>query len=133
MKLAIASLVAALTLPLAIGMGSRAAHADKAFTKGKGASWDCNKDPVVLINHGRGNYKLTGKCKSVNINGADNTLDIEAVDTLNVSGALNKISVGTLDEVVMSGSGNKITYKAAKGDKVKSQVSGISNSIEAAK
>lgn len=127
MKLVIASLVAALAIaPLA-------AHADKAFTGGKGTNWDCAKDPVVSINHGRGNYKLVGKCKSISINGADNKLDIESVDVLNVSGALNRITVGTLDEVVMSGSGNKITYKAAKGDKVKSQVSGINNSIDAAR
>lgn len=108
-------------------------HADKQFTQGKGGTWDCTKDPVVSINHGQGSYKLSGKCKTVSINGGENKLTIESVDTLNVLGGSNAVTIGTADAINVTGSDNKITYKAAKSDKVKTQSMGNNNTIAQAR
>ena len=48
------------------------ASADKHFDTGKGATWDCAKDPVVHINIGKGNYTFTGACREIHVNGASN-------------------------------------------------------------
>jgi hypothetical protein len=94
------------------------AYADKTFTGGKGATWDCKKDPVVHINHGNGKYTFKGTCTTIDFGGGENTITIEAVDTLVVGSASNTITVGTVDTIDVGGSGNKITWKKAKtGDK----------------
>jgi hypothetical protein len=92
------------------------ASADKELAKG--ATWDCKKDPVVHIGNGKGTYTFKGACTSIAVAGGQNTLKIEAVDTLTVGGAKNKITVGTVDTIDVGGAGNKITWKKAKtGDK----------------
>ena len=73
------TLLVALT-PLAAPMLARA---DKNFAAGKGGAWDCTKDPVVNINHGNGTYQLSGKCTTINLNGGNNKLTIESVETIN--------------------------------------------------
>jgi len=118
---------------LLIAITPLVAHADKTFTKGKGGTWDCNKDPVVDINHGKANYKLTGTCKTVNINGGQNTLSIESVESLNVTGAQNTITIGTVASVNVVGSENKITYKKATSEPADINVVGSDNKVGAAK
>lgn len=92
---------------------SSIAHADKVFRVGKGATWDCNKDPVVSILHGDGSYTLKGSCKSVNLTGGNNTLTIESTGSINVTGAHNKIAIDTVDSINIVGSENTVTYKGA--------------------
>jgi hypothetical protein len=92
---------------------SSIAHADKVFRVGKGATWDCNKDPVVSILHGDATYTLKGSCKSINLTGGNNTLTIESTGSINVTGAHNKIAIDTVDSINIVGSENTVTYKGA--------------------
>jgi len=104
--------IAILLLVLAPGV----AAADKSLDKG--TAWDCKKDPVVSIGNGKGKYTFKGACTSISVGGGENTLTIEAVDTLQVAGAKNTITVGTVDTIDVGGAGNTITWKKAKsGDK----------------
>lgn len=91
-----------------------AAAADKSFTMGKGTTWDCKKDPVVSISHGKGVYKFKGACTTINVSGGSNKLTIESVDELNLSGAKNTVTVGTVGAINLVGSKNNVTWKAAK-------------------
>lgn len=95
------------------------AHAEKTFTGGKGATWNCDKqDKVIHINHGRGKYTFKGACTRIDFGGGENTITIEAVDTLVVGSAKNVITVGTVGTIDVGGEGNKITWKKARtGDK----------------
>jgi len=90
------------------------AAADKSFTMGKGTTWDCKKDPVVSISHGKGVYKFKGACTTINVMGGSNKLTIESVDELNLSGAKNTVTVGTVGTINLVGSKNNVTWKAAK-------------------
>ena len=105
MKLVIISLLA-LAPSLAI--------ADKAFNTGKGATWDCAKDPDVAINHGKGTYTFKGACKTINLNGGESTIAIESVESLNVNGGKNKITVDAVDSLNVNGADNTITWKKGK-------------------
>lgn len=109
--------------------------ADKNYQSGKGTTWDCTKDPVVNINHGKGNYKFKGACDTINLNGGKSTLTIEEVDTLNVSGGQNKITIDTVDTINIAGASNTITYKKTKdGDDTASvNVVGTGNKVEKVK
>jgi hypothetical protein len=106
------------------------AQADKNFSRGKGGGWDCSKDPIVNINHGKGIYKLTGPCRLVAVNSSQNKVTIEDVDTLLITGGTNIVTVHSLGEVRVNGTANKITYKASKSDKVTSDLQGENNSLE---
>jgi len=86
------------------------ASADKNFVKGKGATWDCKKDPVVNINHGKGTYTFKGACSTINLNGGSSKLTIESVDALNINGGKNTVTVGTLGAANLMGSKNKLTF-----------------------
>ena len=111
-----------------------AAHADRDYTRGKGSTWDCAKDPTVNINHGNGKYTLKGACETINVNGGSNTLVIDQVDTLNVNGAKNVVTVRAIDTLNVVGAKNKITWKTAKsGDAPTQNVAGVGNSITKAK
>ena len=90
-----------------------AAHADKVFRSGKGATWDCKQDPTVNINHGNGTYTLKGSCKAVNINGGGNKLTVESSEALNINGATNKVTVNAVDAININGADNTVTYKVA--------------------
>ena len=109
------------------------AGADKLYNKGKGAAWDCTKDPVVNINHGGGTYTFTGKCRTINVNGGENKVTIESVDTINVNGGENTVAIGTADTINVNGSDNKVTYKAAKSGKVTTRSLGGNNTVEQAR
>jgi hypothetical protein len=107
------------------------AHADKNFLKGKGATWDCKKDPVVNINHGKGTYTFKGACDTINLNGGNSKLTVESVDSLNINGGNNTITVGTLGAANLMGSKNKLTYRTAKeGDSANINSVGAANVVE---
>ncbi|MBC7977596.1 MAG: DUF3060 domain-containing protein [Myxococcales bacterium] len=93
-------------------VGSGLAHADKVFNGGRGAAWDCKKDPVVKIDHGAGTYTFKGSCKAIHVNGAANKLTIESSEALNVTGASNTITVGAVDKIDLVGASNTIVYKS---------------------
>ena len=99
-----------------VAFGAPTASADKALEKS--GAWDCKKDPVVHIGNGAGKYRFTGPCQLISVDGGENTLTIESVDTLEVGGAENKITVGTVGTIDVGGADNTITWKKAKsGDK----------------
>src|SRR5262249_6948833 len=107
------------------------AAADKSYTGGKGATWDCKKDPVVSINHGDGVYTFKGDCKAIHINGGSNTLTVDSVDVLDVDGGENTIKVTTVGSITVDGADNKVTWKKAKtGDKPAITNGGENNKIE---
>ena len=110
----------------AVSLALGVAHADKAYSSGKGATWDCTKDPVVSINHGMGAYTFTGACKTITINGGMNKLKIEKVDTLHVEGGMNTIDVANVTAIKVNGSTNTITYK---GGEPKIDVVGSNNKV----
>ncbi len=101
-------------LVLVVVLVPAAASADKAFMTGKGTTWDCKKDPVVSIMHGKGTYKLKGACTTVNVTRGSNKLTIESVDELNLTGAKNTVTVTTVGTINLTGSKNNVTWKAAK-------------------
>lgn len=118
----------------AIALAPALASADKNFTAGKGAAWDCGKEPTVHIMHGDGNYTFKGACKLISIQGGQNKLTIESVDMLSITGGGNTIDVGTVDTVKIIGANNQLTWKAAKsGDKPKISAVGAGNKFEQAK
>ena len=100
---------------MALLLAPSLALADKDYTGGKGATWDCAKDATVNINHGQGNYTFKGACKAININGGHNTISVEAVETLDVNGASNTVTAGSVDTITINGADNKITWKKTKG------------------
>lgn len=87
------------------------ASADKNFSKGKGGTWDCKKDPVVNITVAGGTYKFKGACTQINITAAKSKITADAIDELNLSGSKNEVTVGTIATINVSGSKNKITFK----------------------
>lgn len=120
----------ALCVAIAPAVAPMTVLADKQFTKGKGTTWDCRKDPRVDIDHGLGTYKFTGKCATINVNGGENKLTIESVDTLTVNGSKNTVAIETVDTVSVTGSDNKITYRTAKSGNVTANTVGAQNTIE---
>jgi hypothetical protein len=123
----------ALSIAIAWAIAPMTARADKRFTKGKGTTWDCRKEPRVDIDHGLGTYKFTGKCATINVNGGENNLTIESVDTLNVHGSKNTVAIGTVDTVSVTGGDNKVTYQTAKSGNVTANMIGAENTIEQVK
>lgn len=99
-------------LILLVVVGPSIASADKNFTKGRGGTWDCKKDPVVNITAASGKFTFKGACTHVNITSAKSKITAEAIDELNLSGSKNEITVGTVTTINVSGSNNKITFKA---------------------
>jgi len=120
-------------LIFALALVPTVALADKSFV-GATANWDCGKDAVVNITQGSGNYTFTGKCTTISIQGGENKLKIESVDSLKIVGGNNVIEVDTIDSIKIVGAGNKLTYKNAKaGAKPKVSAVGANNSIDKAK
>jgi DUF3060 family protein len=110
------------------------ALADKTYQGGKGATWNCAKDPTVVINHGKGTYTFKGACTSITVNGGANKLTIEAVDKLTLNGAQNTIDLGEVSAIAIVGAANTITWKKARsGDKPEVTVVGTGNKVDQAK
>jgi hypothetical protein len=127
-------LLLVLTPAIVLTGASTAARADKSFTGGKGGTWDCAKDPTVVINTGNGTYTFKGACKSISVNGGSNKLTIAGVDELNLTGAKNKIDVDEVGAINIIGTDNAIRWKKTKsGDKPDTSVVGNGNTIDKAK
>jgi len=90
------------------------ALADKSFSGGKGGSWDCKSDPVVVITGGSAHYTLKGACKSINVTGGHNTLSIESSGTLDITGASNTATIDEVDAININGAQNKVSWKKGK-------------------
>jgi hypothetical protein len=134
-----------------LGLASSPALAEKVFTGDKTITWDCGKDPAVVISTNKAKVTITGACKEVTLTGGDVTMTIENVDDLTFTGARNKFTVTTVHEVVMNGNdnsltadtldsltvngdGNTVVYKKAKSGKdADTQDNGKKNSIAKAK
>ncbi len=104
------------------------ASADKNFMSD--GSHDCGSDPIVNINASAGTFTITGACKTVNVNGADNKLTIATVGQLNINGSTNTVDTSELGGANATGSGNKVTYqKAQKGTKPTWRAVGTGHSL----
>lgn len=109
---------------------SQIANADKVFRVGKGATWDCGKDPVVSILHGNATYTLRGSCTSVTLTGGNNTLTIDSVGAISITGAHNNVAIDTVDSIAIVGSDNTVSYKgAAHGDAPSVSKVGSNNNV----
>ena len=121
-------------LALLLALIPLTAAAEKAYQNGKGGTWDCSKDPIVSINHGRGKYTFKGACDVINVNGGQTTITVASVDVINVNAAQNKITIGTVDSINVNGAQNTISYKKAKeAEGVNVRDTGVGNKIEQAK
>lgn len=104
--------------------------ADKIWNAGRGATWDCKKDPVAIINAGKGTYTFKGACTSIRVNGGNNKVNAESVDELSITGSRNAVTVGTLGSASVTGSKNSLTWTAAKtGDAPAVSVVGKDNMV----
>ena len=113
---------------LALVLVPAVASADKEYAGAK-ATWDCDKDPVIKITKGSGTYTFTGACKSIDVQGGDNTLHITTVESINVIGGGNVIDIGEVQAISVNGAGNKIIWKKAKNDKPTVNVIGNNNTV----
>jgi hypothetical protein len=97
-------------LGVLVALAPGAAAADKSFTAGKGATWDCGQDAVVSVSTSNGTYSFTGACKDVRIDGSGLTVSIDSVDKLAINGARNTVTVTTLGDIVVAGGKNTVSY-----------------------
>lgn len=109
---------------LACVLFSVPALADRTVT-GDSGSFDCRKDPVVVIQHGDGDYTFTGTCDKIVVNGGDNKLTIENVKKLSLVGTDNKVTVQGADKIGVTGSDNVVTYKGTVSGKGKVAVASV--------
>lgn len=99
------------------------ASADKTFVEGKGAEWDCKKDPVVSIVGNDAKYTVRGECKSISVAGNHNSVGILSTTTLVITGNENTVEVAAVDKISAPGNKNKVRY----GKTVAAKTTAISN------
>ena len=77
---------------------------------------DCAKDPNVTINSNNDTVTLTGTCAQVTING--NQANVHGSSTnIAVNGNNNTVVADAVDSLAVSGNNNTVSYKAGiKGD-----------------
>jgi hypothetical protein len=110
------------------------AGADKVWNSGKGTTWDCKKDPTVVVNASKGTWTFKGACKSITLNGSMHKVKIASAETLSVNGARNTVTIGTVGALSVTGAQNKVTWtKAASGDAPTISDTGADNNISATK
>lgn len=91
------------------------ALADKTFDVAKGkTSYDCAKDPAVVINASSGAFSLSGACKSVTVNGSSVQLGAEDIDELVVNGSSVKVIVTAVSSITVNGSSNQVAWQKGK-------------------
>jgi hypothetical protein len=113
-----------------IAVAPLAARAGKTFTGTADGAWDCAKEPSVHILRGEGTYAFKGACKTIAVDGGNNKLTIEAVDTLRIVGGGNAVEVGALGAASIMGSGNKLTWRTAQtGDQPRISTVGANNQV----
>ena len=103
---------------LLVALTPALASADKRFDTGKGATWDCAKDPVVHINVGKGKYTFKGACTEIHVNSGSNTVAIETVTDLHVNGGKNTVPFAdaTGPKIHVNGAGNKVHWAKVSPD-----------------
>lgn len=95
---------------------------------------DCNSDPQVDISGSSNQITLTGTCTEVEINGASNTVIIEASKKVSVTGANNEVTVTASDRISVTGANNNVVWKKGiKGKRPKISSTGIQNRIKQGK
>ena len=72
---------------------------------------DCAKQPTAAINTGDGSYRFVGPCTKIVVNGGENTLAIESVETIAINGSENTVTIGSADKISVMGSDNKVSYR----------------------
>ncbi len=75
-----------------------------------GASWDCKKDPVVMIIGNGGTITATGACTSIGVAGNRNTVTAESAVAVEVTGTENTVKVTAVDKISTPGDRNKVSY-----------------------
>ena len=104
--LKLAALLVAVTPAIAL--------ADKDFTEGSGASYDCSEDPIVNINHDSGSYTLTGTCSEIHLNGGNLHVTIAETKQLAINGDGNVVKIHTVGEILVNGGNNNVRWKHAR-------------------
>jgi hypothetical protein len=94
-----------------IALTPAVAHAGKVYNEGSGGTWDCKKDPAVIINANDGTYTFKGACTSISVNGNENKVRIESVDQLAVTGNENIVEADSASRIAATGNENKVTYR----------------------
>ncbi len=80
-------------------------------------TFDCAKDPTVLIAGNGNTITLLGKCKTVRIPGNDNTVVGGEILSISIDGNKNTLRVTAVDEVSINGDRNALTWsKTIDGD-----------------
>jgi hypothetical protein len=85
---------------------------DRTYAGVAGATHDCGKERKVAVNASVGIFTFIGTCERVSLNGANNTLTIEAATALDVKGDSNTVRIGAVDAVSVSGSRNNVRYRS---------------------
>jgi Protein of unknown function (DUF3060) len=107
------------------------AHASVDFQEaGQTVTHDCGQDPDVSISGSTSTVTLTGRCLSVAVNGAANTVSIASSEKVAVNGSTNEVHIDATNKIAVVGSNNQVTWKKAiKGKKPKIAVLGVQNSV----
>ena len=96
---------------LLIALTPAVVHAAKIYNEGSGGTWDCKKDPAVVINISDATFTFKGACTSIVVNGSTDKLTIEGVDRLVVNGNDNMIDADSLSRITVNGNTNKVAYR----------------------
>ena len=97
---------------VAVGSGDKTSSVTgSGVVLDKGGAHDCavNADPV--LNGAKVSYALTGACKSVTVNGNENTVTVEKVASLTVNGNKNKVHAKELEGGVVNGANNEVLWQ----------------------
>lgn len=122
--------LATLLLVSSIALLPSLAHADRDFTGGAGATYDCGEDPVVNILHDGGTYVITGDCRQINIDGNNVRVTVDDVDQLSLNGNGNAIKAAAVDTILINGDNNSVRWTTAKsGHRPTVAANGDGNSV----
>ena len=95
----------------ALALAACGDNPDRTYSGVPGATHDCDQERKVAINGSGGTFTFSGTCERVSLNGASNTLTIEATKALDVKGDVNTVRIGAVDAISVSGSQNNVTYR----------------------
>jgi hypothetical protein len=81
------------------------------LTPGPRSSTDCAGQPVVLAHH-RSEFRLTGDCPSVRVEGNDMDVLARDIGTLTVVGRGNEVRASAVTSATLQGRGNEIAARS---------------------
>ena len=124
-----------LGLALVLSLASTPAFAEADYSDAaQTIRHDCSSDPEVAISGSSNQITLTGTCTLVEINGASNTVVIEASKKVSVTGAKNEVTVTASDRIAVTGTNNNVVWKKGiKGKRPKISSTGVQNRIKQGK